>query len=179
LRVPGRSIGFAHADGNRENIARFQNGDLNALIMTRSLGLRGLDFPDAEAMVMFSAKRSSKAMDQELCRIRGQRRHLPPRNCARRSEARSLGPVPASPKTVGPRSQGWPCDEPPPAATRRQPSDVRAMSPMPLVLALLGALLPLTHPVSSSACRVGRGAPLAWPQPATSRTNHRRFRLQP
>lgn len=80
IKAKGRTIDFAHADARRHNISRFQRAELNALVMTRSLGLRGLDFPDAEAMVVYSAKHSPIAMDQELCRIRGQRRHKPPKS---------------------------------------------------------------------------------------------------
>jgi hypothetical protein len=78
LSVGRKRIGSAHAlDEPRNNIARFQRHEFDALAMTRALGLRGLDFPEAGAMVLFSAKRDWKAMDQEMCRIRGQRRHSP------------------------------------------------------------------------------------------------------
>lgn len=77
LKAAHRKIGFAHAKCYRKNIQYFQSGNLDALIMTRSLGLRGLDFPDAKSMVLLSAKRDWKAMDQEMCRIRGQRQHRP------------------------------------------------------------------------------------------------------
>src|SRR5262249_3447932 len=78
LRVGKKRIGFAHAEEqHRRNIARFQTGELTALVMTRALGLRGLDFPDADAMVLYSAKRDWRVMDQEMCRIRSQRYHRP------------------------------------------------------------------------------------------------------
>ena len=78
LQARRRRMDFAHAiDRLRRNIKRFQDGELDALAMTRALGLRGLDFPDADAMVLYSAKRDWRVMDQEMCRIRGQRRHRP------------------------------------------------------------------------------------------------------
>lgn len=78
LNAGNSRIGYAHAEEQyRANIARFQNGELNALAMTRALGLRGLDFPDADSMVLYSAKRDWRVMDQEMCRIRSQRHHRP------------------------------------------------------------------------------------------------------
>jgi superfamily II DNA or RNA helicase len=77
IKIPRRTIGIAHATSNRQNIEKFQSGILDALIMTRSLGLRGLDFPDADSLILLSAKQCWKVMDQEMCRIRGQRRHRP------------------------------------------------------------------------------------------------------
>ena len=42
--------------------------------MTRDLGKRGLDFPMARTLILFSPKGSARVMDQELCRTRGQRK---------------------------------------------------------------------------------------------------------
>jgi superfamily II DNA or RNA helicase len=53
---------------------RFKVGDRDVLLMTRDLGKRGLDFPMARSLVLCSPKSSSRVMDQELCRTRGQRK---------------------------------------------------------------------------------------------------------
>jgi superfamily II DNA or RNA helicase len=53
---------------------RFKVGARDVLLMTRDLGKRGLDFPMARSLVLCSPKSSSRVMDQELCRTRGQRK---------------------------------------------------------------------------------------------------------
>ena len=53
---------------------RFKAGDRDVLLMTRDLGKRGLDFPMARTLILFSPKSSPRVMDQELCRTRGQRK---------------------------------------------------------------------------------------------------------
>jgi len=53
---------------------RFKAGTRDVLLMTRDLGKRGLDFPMARSLVLCSPKSSSRTMDQELCRTRGQRK---------------------------------------------------------------------------------------------------------
>lgn len=53
---------------------RFKVGDRDILLMTRDLGKRGLDFPMARSLILFSPKSSARVMDQELCRTRGQRK---------------------------------------------------------------------------------------------------------
>src|SRR5207244_12251621 len=53
---------------------RFKSGARDVLLMTRDLGKRGLDFPMARSLLLYSPKSSPRTMDQELCRTRGQRR---------------------------------------------------------------------------------------------------------
>jgi ERCC4-related helicase len=53
---------------------RFKSGARDVLLMTRDLGKRGLDFPMARSLVLYSPKSSARTMDQELCRTRGQRK---------------------------------------------------------------------------------------------------------
>jgi len=73
---PSRTA-IAHSElGDRylEEILTFKDGVRDVLIMTRDLGKRGIDFPMASSLVLFSPKSSWHTMDQELCRTRGQRR---------------------------------------------------------------------------------------------------------
>lgn len=68
---------IAHSDlGDRylQETWRFKSGARDVLLMTRDLGKRGLDFPMARSLVLYSPKSSVRTMDQELCRTRGQRR---------------------------------------------------------------------------------------------------------
>ncbi|HWO34925.1 MAG TPA: hypothetical protein VNO32_39545, partial [Candidatus Acidoferrum sp.] len=53
---------------------RFKVGARDVLLMTRDLGKRGLDFPMARSLILYSPKSSARTMDQELCRTRGQRK---------------------------------------------------------------------------------------------------------
>jgi ERCC4-related helicase len=53
---------------------RFKSGARDVLLMTRDLGKRGLDFPMARSLLLYSPKSSARTMDQELCRTRAQRR---------------------------------------------------------------------------------------------------------
>ena len=46
--------------------------------MTRDLGGRGLDFPTADYMVLYSPKSNFRVVDQEICRIRSNRTKIKP-----------------------------------------------------------------------------------------------------
>ncbi len=54
-------------------IDKFISSTRQVLVMTRDLGKRGLDFPMAASLILYSPKSSPLVMDQELCRTRGQR----------------------------------------------------------------------------------------------------------
>jgi superfamily II DNA or RNA helicase len=74
MRSPRPTI--AHSGiGDRylNNIDLFKKGRSQALLMTRELGKRGVDFPMAKSLVVLSPKTSVMAMDQELCRTRSKR----------------------------------------------------------------------------------------------------------
>lgn len=71
-------VAIAHSElGDRylNEIDKFKKGIRDVLVMTRELGKRGIDFPNANSLILISPKSSPLTMDQELCRTRGQRHH--------------------------------------------------------------------------------------------------------
>jgi superfamily II DNA/RNA helicase len=76
---------FAHGGMTREDIAFVLNGfrtaaadATTALVLTRELGGRGLDFPNASRAFLFSPRSNHQAVAQELARIRSRRGSLKP-----------------------------------------------------------------------------------------------------
>lgn len=77
LRQAGIDASFAHGGLDRVDLARVledfrqaQPTDTKALVLTRELGGRGLDFPLASRVVLFSPRSSYQTVAQELARIR-------------------------------------------------------------------------------------------------------------
>jgi hypothetical protein len=73
----GNNIRTAYAekgDTYLRDIGDFKARRATILLMTRDLGKRGVNFPHVTTLVLYSPKVSTRTMDQELCRSRGQRR---------------------------------------------------------------------------------------------------------
>ncbi len=77
LGQAGIDVSFAHGGLNRPDLARvledFRRArptDAKALVLTRELGGRGLDFPLASRVVLFSPRSNYQTVAQELARIR-------------------------------------------------------------------------------------------------------------
>jgi superfamily II DNA/RNA helicase len=77
LSAEGQPTSFAHGGMDRYDIARTLEAfrlqgrsGRQSLVLTRELGGRGLDFPDASGACLFSPRSNYQAVAQELARIR-------------------------------------------------------------------------------------------------------------
>lgn len=75
-----RADGTMHPTEVERRAAMFRRGDAPAFVITRDLGGRGLDFPQAESVLLLSPRSNYQTVAQELARIRSRRSE--PKNAA-------------------------------------------------------------------------------------------------
>ncbi len=77
-RSQGVNCNYIHGDLSAGQISKRINGfrkrDFDVLFMT-NIGERGMDFPNADYMIIYSVRSKFKEMDQQICRIRSNRKH--------------------------------------------------------------------------------------------------------
>jgi len=77
-RCQGVNCNYIHGDLSAGQISRrindFRKENFDILFMT-NIGERGMDFPNADYMIIYSVRNEFEKMDQQICRIRSNRKH--------------------------------------------------------------------------------------------------------